>query len=164
VPKVELATWRTYIYTIDQSSETDLARLTAEQGPFDVIVDDGSHLNAHQILTFGKLFDAVTDCGLYIIEDVQTSFWAGKVGWMSWDGRHIDDPEFPQTCVGYFLELAKYLNYQEFTDQRSVNAEHVRLAKNIKRISFEHNLIVIEKGRNDAPSNQLTRESSVKNR
>ncbi len=164
VPQLELATWRTRIYATDQSSAIDLARLTAEQGPFDVVVDDGSHLSAHQIFTFGKLFDAVTEGGLYIVEDVQTSFWPGKVYKTMetiWDGRHIDDPEFSHTCVGYFLELAKYLNYQEFADERSINAEHVRLAKTIKRISFEHNLIVIEKGRNDDPSNQLTRETSV---
>jgi len=78
-----------------------------------------------------------------------------------WDGRHIYDPEFSQTCVGYLLELAKYLNYQELADEHGINAEHVHLAKTIRRISFEHNLIVIEKGRNDEPSNQLTCETSV---
>jgi len=138
-----------------------LARLTAEQGPFDVVVDDGSHMNAHQIFSFRQLFDAVKDGGLYFIEDVQTSFWPGMVSGIIWDGRHIYDPEFSQTCVGYLLELAKYLNYQELADEHGINAEHVHLAKTIRRISFEHNLIVIEKGRNDEPSNQLTCETSV---
>ena len=161
IPKFEMVTWRTLIYAIDQSSATDLARLTAEEGPFDVIVDDGSHLNAHQIFTFSKLFDAVTEGGLYIIEDVQTPFWPGKVHRISWDGKHIDDPKFSQTCVGYFLEMAKYLNYKEFVDERNVNVEYVHLAKTIKRISFEHNLIAIEKGRNDDPSNAMTRDTPV---
>jgi hypothetical protein len=42
---------------------------------------------------------------------------------------------------------------------RAINTKYVRLVRSVKRISFEHNLIVIEKGRNDAPSNQPTRET-----
>ncbi|MGH7052334.1 MAG: hypothetical protein ACREE4_04425 [Stellaceae bacterium] len=155
-PKPELSSRRTRIYTIDQSSDADLARLATAEAPFDIIIDDGSHLNEHQVFTFSKLFASLNDSGLYIIEDVQTSFWPpGQVGKLITDGRHIDDPEFSRTCVGYFLDIAKYLNYQEFIDYRSTNEEYVQMVQNIRRISFEHNLIVIEKGQNDAPSNNI---------
>lgn len=160
-PKEELATWRTKIYTVDQSSAADLARLAENQAPFDIIIDDGSHLNTHQIFTFQELFGSVKDGGLYIIEDVQTSFWPGKVGEMIWDGRHIDDPEFSQTCVGYFLELSKYLNHQEFFGGRALNDKCVELSVRIKRISFEHNMIVVEKGQNNDPSNMLIRTLAI---
>ena len=152
VPKVDLETWRVSVYMVDQSSPTDLARLIKEQAPFDVVIDDGSHQNSHQIFTFSQLFDSINDGGIYIIEDVQTSFWPGSVGLYIYDGRHINDPEFSQTCVGSFLELAKYLNYQEFLDNESIDARKLSLAKNIKRISFEHNLIIVDKGPNNAPS------------
>jgi hypothetical protein len=52
VPKHELAGGRRQIVQLDQSSAADLDRLRMQYGPFDIIVDDGSHFNAHQILTF----------------------------------------------------------------------------------------------------------------
>jgi hypothetical protein len=49
--------------------------------------------------------------------------------------------------VGYFLELAKHLNHAEFLCPSEPNA-----AWRIRRISFEHNLIIVRKGANDGPS------------
>jgi SAM-dependent methyltransferase len=42
---------------------------------FDIIIDDGSHDVAHQQMTFGKLFDLLKPGGIYIIEDMCTSFF-----------------------------------------------------------------------------------------
>lgn len=42
---------------------------------FDVIIDDGSHITQHQIDTFTFLFNnMLVDGGLYVIEDLHTSF------------------------------------------------------------------------------------------
>ena len=60
-----------------QGSQVDapfLAGPVAECGPFDIILDDGSHLNEHVIETFGLLFDGLAPGGIYLIEDVQTAF------------------------------------------------------------------------------------------
>ena len=60
-----------------QGSQVDapfLAGTVAERGPFDIILDDGSHLNEHVIETFGLLFDGLAPGGIYLIEDVQTAF------------------------------------------------------------------------------------------
>lgn len=43
-------------------------------GRYDVIIDDASHFWDHQIIGFEALFPAVTEGGVYIIEDIQTSF------------------------------------------------------------------------------------------
>ena len=44
---------------------------------FDLIIDDGSHDNNHVHYTFDKLFSSLNNekIGLYIIEDVHTSYW-----------------------------------------------------------------------------------------
>lgn len=44
---------------------------------FDIIIDDGSHHNNHVFLTFSMLFGSLSSekVGLYIIEDVHTSYW-----------------------------------------------------------------------------------------
>jgi hypothetical protein len=149
LPRGEVATRHTRFRRADQGSAEDLAALCAEEGPFDIIIDDGSHLSRHQLFTFGHLFDALKDGGIYVIEDVHTSFWPDtlEVGGVRWDGADIDAAEFRQTCMGYFLELAKHLNYAEFARPSEPNA-----AWRIRRISFEHNLIIVRKGANDGPS------------
>lgn len=151
--KRELSSFRTKVYQVDQSSTEALSRLQDAEAPFDIIIDDGSHLNSHQIFTFETLLDSLAEGGLYIVEDVQTSFWPGEVIGTEWGGRHIDDPLFSETCVGYFLEMSKYLNHAEFIPGARVDAKKLGLAKKIRRISFEHNLIIIMKGTNDEPSN-----------
>jgi len=73
-PEVKrFATARVQIEVADQSKTQDLDSL-AEKGPFDVVIDDGSHVWPHQILTFRKLINVVEPGGFYIIEDLDTSY------------------------------------------------------------------------------------------
>ena len=63
-----------------QGSQVDLdflARLERERGPFDIILDDGSHRNDHVIATFEALFPGLSVPGFYVVEDTQTSFFPG---------------------------------------------------------------------------------------
>jgi predicted O-methyltransferase YrrM len=60
----------------DQADPATLRRLVGVHGPFDVIVDDGSHIWTHQIVSFETLFPSLAPGGLYILEDVHTSYGA----------------------------------------------------------------------------------------
>jgi len=55
---------------VDQGSEQQLLDFVAEFGPFDIIIDDGSHLTEHQLLSY-KLFADKTP--IFIWEDLHTS-------------------------------------------------------------------------------------------
>jgi hypothetical protein len=44
-------------------------------GSIDLVVDDGSHVSAHVRASFEVLFPYVSPGGLYVIEDLQTSYW-----------------------------------------------------------------------------------------
>lgn len=50
---------------------------THGKGGFDIIMDDGSHENAHQILTLKKVFPLLRDGGVFLCEDVHTSYYHG---------------------------------------------------------------------------------------
>lgn len=63
---------RISIEIMDQGNNGDLDRLAA-MGPYDVIIDDGSHHWYHQITTFRKLMPSLKAGGVYIIEDLDTS-------------------------------------------------------------------------------------------
>jgi hypothetical protein len=60
----------------NQADPATLRRLVGAHGPFDVIVDDGSHIWSHQIVSFETLFPSLAPGGLYILEDVHTSYGA----------------------------------------------------------------------------------------
>jgi hypothetical protein len=54
----------------DQGDVNFLRRVIGEAGEaFDIIIDDGSHRVEHQLKTFGMLFPAMSDHGIYVIED-----------------------------------------------------------------------------------------------
>jgi hypothetical protein len=62
--------------TIEIGSQADsgaLARLS-EHGPFDIVIDDGSHVNRHILASFAKLWRHVTPGGIYVIEDLGASY------------------------------------------------------------------------------------------
>ena len=137
-PKEGLETRRTKIYKIDQSSSSDLSALVRQEGMFDIIIDDGSHLNRHQIFTFEAIFESLKSGGVYVVEDVCTSYWRNQL----WDGEHVESDQFRKTCVGYFLHLAKYINHVEIPTFVNKDEKAVAYATNIKSISFYHNIIV----------------------
>ena len=70
----------------DQNATSDLDRVFKDSGgePFDVIVDDGSHINEHQIRSFEHLMmmGYVAKGGVYFIEDIVSSCesWRANVG------------------------------------------------------------------------------------
>lgn len=53
-----------------------LQNVNSEFGPFDVILDDGSHMTSHMVESFRSLFDsALAEPGAYIVEDVHSNYW-----------------------------------------------------------------------------------------
>jgi hypothetical protein len=54
----------------DQSDPRVLDHVTHEAGgSFDLVIDDGSHLPAHQLATFERLFPRLSTHGVYVVED-----------------------------------------------------------------------------------------------
>ncbi len=59
-----------------QCDQSDAAKLTAvaeQHGPFDLVIDDGSHKSAHQAISLKTLLPHVRPGGWYVIEDVQSN-------------------------------------------------------------------------------------------
>src|SRR6185369_12925099 len=57
-------------FCLDQGNPAQLTHVGSKYGPFDLIVDDGSHDPHHQVLGLQILSPYLTEDGLYIIEDV----------------------------------------------------------------------------------------------
>ena len=117
---------------LDQSSQDELDKLGSTRGFFDIIIDDGSHISSHVILTFQTLWKYLNNNGLYIIEDTQTSYWTKLGGY--------DKPNEKRTTT-FFSNLTDGLNYKEFLG----NYEPSMIEKELEYIHFYHNIIVIKK-------------------
>ena len=64
----------TQFFRGDQNDPAFLSKVISEVGPFDVVLDDGCHDMIPQITSLECLWPAVKPGGLYIIEDMNTSY------------------------------------------------------------------------------------------
>jgi hypothetical protein len=97
--KTHFSEHRIDIRQCDQTDSEALLRLSNEYGGFDIIVDDGSHLNEHVIKTFHLLFPLLRQNGIYVVEDTQTAYWP------TW-GRNWQ----PEQLIGIFHETPSILS------------------------------------------------------
>jgi len=74
INKKDFTIENTDIFEGDQSDYKFLETLVNKYKNFDIIIDDGSHQAKHIISSFNFLFPYLNKGGLYVIEDLQTSY------------------------------------------------------------------------------------------
>lgn len=126
----------------DQGDSRFLDQLGSRHGPFDIVIDDGSHLCGHVIGSFRALFPHVANDGIYVIEDLQTSYW----------DIYRARSGMPRTSMELLKNLADGLNHAEF-DVPNYQPSYFDLW--VESISLFHNIAFIEKGPNIDGSNIL---------
>jgi hypothetical protein len=129
-----------------QGSQTDrklLRRIAKRFGAPTIVIDDGSHQPRHVIRSFAILFPMLADGGVYVIEDIQTSYWPSFKGSLD-----LDDPD---TSMAMVKRLLDGLNHEEFLDD-DYEATYTDL--HVVAVHCYHNLVVIEKGDNREGSNK----------
>lgn len=139
-------------YVGSQTDEALLRRIVGEAGGFDIIIDDGSHLNEHIITTFKILFPLLNNDGIYAIEDLQTSYWERDAFGNDWGGSR--DLQAPYTSINFLKTLIDCLNYEEFM---IADYAPTYFDRHIKGVAFYHNLAFIVKGLNEEGGKGLFR-------
>ena len=74
-----LANERVSVTVGDLGDPAVLAELASSA--YDVIIDDASHLWGHQLLALEFLFPSIRQGGMYVIEDIETSFGSNREPW-----------------------------------------------------------------------------------
>ena len=143
----------------DQSSLKDLKEIKKEleSQPIDLIVDDGSHVPEHIILTFNIFFKyLLNENCVYIIEDTETSYWTRTKLY----GYRVNYGIYSKkSIVNCFGILTHWLN-REFLKEKQIKklerkikslGFNIEAVNSISSITFGHNCICIsKKSKNDS--------------
>lgn len=123
----------TQIFIGDQGDRDFLRRLRRDIPRVDILIDDGGHTMQQQIATFEELFPHVADDGVYLCEDLHTSYWAQFGGGYRAEGSFI---EFSKKLVDELnaWHSVEPLQFQMSEFTRTANALH-----------FYDSVLVVEK-------------------
>ncbi len=97
----QFETERTRVEIADQGNVADLVRVATQYGPFDLVLDDGSHFWDHQITSFRYLLPFVKPGRFYILEDLDTSYGT-HVGYYQHGARELA-ASFLQRMTDYMV-------------------------------------------------------------
>jgi len=76
---------------------------------FDIVIDDGSHINDDIIKAFVHYFPLVTEGGLFIAEDLHTAYWRQYKGGL----------EQPQNAMKFFQALTDVINHEHWQTSKT---------------------------------------------
>lgn len=138
------------IYIGSQSDREFLRELKKTIPMVDILIDDGGHTMEQQIITFEELFDHIKNDGIYLIEDLHTSYW------QQFGGGYQKE----NTFIEYSKNFIDYLNAFHSRDQ---NLQVNSFTKSVNSIHYYDSVLVIEKGKKEKPSHGRTGKISIEN-
>lgn len=138
----------TKVFIGDQEDREFLRSIASEIGAIDVLIEDGGHTMAQQIATLEEMYPKVKDTGVFLIEDLHTSYWKGYGGGY----------RKPGTFMEYAKALTDQLNAWHSRDPKFVVDEFTRTTRSMH---FYDSIIVFEKERVDKPHAEKTGKPTI---
>ena len=120
------------IFIGSQSDRKFLKSLVKQIPPIDILIDDGGHTMKQQIASYEELINHVKDDGIFLSEDLHTSYWLGYGGGHKRRGTFIE----------YTKNFIDFLNANH-SEQRSLSP--TRFTNTIDSIHYYDSIIVLEK-------------------
>ena len=136
------------IFIGDQGDRDFLSSLAKALPPIDILIDDGGHTMQQQIRTFEALFPIIQPHGIYLCEDLCTSYWREFGGGYRRRGSFIEySKNFVDALHAWHTRQPQRFNTTDFT--RSVRSVH-----------YYDSVVVIEKRPTVAPTHRRVGEAS----
>jgi hypothetical protein len=126
------------IFIGSQSDRKFLKEVKRQIPPIDILIDDGGHTMLQQIVSYEELFPHIKEDGVYLCEDLHSSYE------MEYGGGH----KMRGTFIEYSKNFIDYLNAYHST-QKSLHVSE--FTKSVNSITYYDSVIVIEKKRKDTP-------------
>jgi len=140
----------------NQADANFMMETVVPKGPFDIIIDDGGHIPDQQLVSFLSLFPQLKEGGVYLVEDLHTTFWLG--GQASRFGINFYD--FARGLVEklslYHVDQRLMDHYQLPRDQRPTTISVNNFAtSDIFGIHFYDSVVVFEKRKRIEPLSEV---------
>jgi len=117
----------------DQQDRAFLKSFANTLPPIDILIDDGGHTMKQQINTFEELFPFVAENGVYLIEDLHTSYWK------KWGGSF----KGPGTFIEYSKQFIDWLN--AWHSQEPAKLSPTDFTRSAHSLHYYDSVMVIEK-------------------
>ncbi len=133
----------------DQADRQFLAEVRRRFPRVDIVIDDGGHRMQQQIVSFEELYPHIQPQGIYLCEDIHTSY--------------VDGYEGGYRRPGTFLEYSKGLIdrlYAWYSEQPEVFAVDA-LTRSTYALHFYDSVLVIEKRPMQPPTQSITGKPSI---
>jgi 23S rRNA U2552 (ribose-2'-O)-methylase RlmE/FtsJ len=129
------------IFIGSQADRNFLKDVMDKIGNVDILIDDGSHMVDHQIVTFEELYKYVNPGGIYLCEDLHTSYWPHY-------GGELNSPNS-------FIEYSKRI-IDKLTSWHYENPPYNELTRSVHSMHYYDSMLVIEKREMKEPMDCIT--------
>lgn len=160
----ESADW-VHIEIGDSGNRTFLQKLKQKYPHVDIFLDDGGHMMTQQMVALEEMLPHVQPEGVYICEDLATSWIAHYQGYPMQD---VHNQTFLQhTMVGLVHKTIDWLNHGWYAGDYKTNYHdlpddyfpekwwHI-IPQQVKHIHYYNQFVVYEKGHSEVPSRYKT--------
>jgi len=131
-----------------QSDRAFLQKVKSEIPPIDILIDDGGHTMLQQIVSYEELFDHIKPDGVYLCEDMHTSYW------LDWGGGY--------KRKGTFIEYSKnFIDQLNAYNSRQKSFKVSPFTKSVNSLHYYDSMLVIEKRPTPKPTSSETGTQTI---
>lgn len=134
---------KTKIFIGSQEDRTFLNYVKSQIPKLDIIIDDGGHTMNQQIVSFEELYDHLKEDGIYLCEDLHTSYWDSYGGGYNKKNSFIEYSK-------KFIDLINAWHIKN--NELSVN----EFTKNTYALHYYDSILVVEKKAIQPPVVRMT--------
>lgn len=141
----QFETENTKIFIGSQEDKDFLKYVKSQVPKFDILIDDGGHSMRQQIVSFEELYEHIKDDGLYLCEDLHTSYWK------NYGGGYKN----PNSFIEYTKNFIDSVNaWHSKDDKLKVN----QLTKSTYALHYYDSVLIMEKKIMKSPTVEMKGE------
>ena len=138
------------IFIGDQEDRDFLKHLSEKIPRIDILIDDGGHTMKQQIHTFEELFNHIDENGVYLCEDLHTSYWP------EWGGGYKKEDSF--------IEYSKnFIDYINAWHSKTTSLNMSEFTTSVHSLHYYNSVLAIEKRPIEKPFHLKTGVATIPN-